>query len=189
LKGEFNILFLSRVEEAKGIFLALDTFAMLKEDYEGVGLTIVGDGSRSNDAKYYCKERLIKDVIFCGHLEGEEKYQMFCDASCYLLPTYGEGMPNALLEAMAFGLPIITRSVGGITDFFEDGRMGYVTNSLDPSDFAKLIGKLIKNPLLCEEMGRYNRDYSFRHFRASRAAEKLLSIYEMIACRQYISNT
>ena len=181
---DFNIIFLSRVEEAKGIFLALDAFSILKKIYKKARLTIVGHGSRYNDAINHCDEWLRKDVIFCGHLEGEEKYRMLSDASCYFLPTYGEGMPNSVLEAMAFGLPVITRAVGGIKDFFEDGEMGYVTESLDPEVFSNLIGMLIENPLRCEEMGRYNRDYSFSHFRASKAAEKLLSFYEMVSYRQ-----
>lgn len=46
-------------------------------------------------------------------------------------------MPTVVLEAMAFGLPVVTRAVGGLCDFFEDGKMGRITNSMNPMDYAK----------------------------------------------------
>ncbi len=75
---------------------------------------------------------------FLGHVSGAAKTQAFRAADIYLFTSLAEGMPNSVLEAMAFGLPIVTRPVGGIRDFFEDGRMGYATDSLDSGDYTEL---------------------------------------------------
>ena len=89
-------------------------------------------------------------------------------------------MPNSVLEAMAFGLPIVTRPVGGIRDFFEDGRMGYATDSLDSGDYTELLCRLVGNPDLRKRMGQYNRQFARQRFAASVVAERLVAIYARI---------
>jgi glycosyltransferase involved in cell wall biosynthesis len=89
-------------------------------------------------------------------------------------------MPNAVLEAMAFGLPVVTRAVGGIRDFFEDGRMGFVTESRDPAVFAGFLARLVADPALRASMGRYNREYARGRFAASVVAARLLEIYAQV---------
>ncbi len=64
----------------------------------------------------------------------------------YLFPTYHEGMPGSVLEAMGYGLPVITRTVGGLPDFFEHEKMGFITESLDASVFADFLEQLVKDP-------------------------------------------
>ena len=89
-------------------------------------------------------------------------------------------MPTSVLEAMAYGLPVVTRPVGGLKDFFEDGKMGYITESLAPSVFAEAVEKLIREPETCRRMGRYNREFAHEHFAASRVAERIKRIYHEV---------
>jgi glycosyltransferase involved in cell wall biosynthesis len=70
--------------------------------------------------------------------------------------------------------------VGGVADFFEDGKMGYVTESLEPGVFARYLETLICNRELRRSMGRYNRQFAWDRFRASAVAERLLHIYEEV---------
>jgi len=180
-RSGFDILFLSRVEKEKGIYETLEAFAILTGKYPWITLTVAGYGSELESANKYAKNRKISDVKFAGYLDGKEKTQAFLSANCYLLPSYSEGMPISVLEAMAYGLPIITRSVGGIPDFFENGRMGFMTESLDPAIFADLIERLILDPKLCKEISAYNREYAFKNFRASEVAKRLVNIYRSLA--------
>jgi len=175
--GGFNILFLSRVEREKGVYEAIDAFVTINSRHHSVTMTIAGDGGELSNARAYVLSRGIEGVEFSGYIRGEAKNSVFSRADVYLFPTYGEGMPISVLEAMAYGLPVITRPVGGIKDFFADGEMGYITESLDPGVFAALLERLIIDPEICRRMSEFNRQYAYDHFRASQVAGRLLKIY------------
>ncbi len=176
----FNILFLSRVEKEKGIFEALAAYECVKNRCPVARLVVAGDGGALDAAKTYAHDRKLRDVSFLGHVMGRTKYQVFRQAHCYLFPTYSEGMPTSVLEAMAFGLPVITRPVGGLRDFFENGHMGYMIDSLEPSIFAEALEKLITDPKKCEKIGHFNREYARKRFAASRVARRIKQIYREV---------
>ena len=87
----------------------------------------------------------LSDVKFTGRLGGEALSNAYKKADFFLFMSYGEGMPTVVLEAMAFGLPVFTRNVGGLVDFFENGRMGYISDSLNPVDFANAMKPYLEN--------------------------------------------
>jgi len=180
-KETFVILFLSRIEKDKGIYEAVDAFKIIKNRFNFVKMIIAGDGSETADVYNYVSEGKAYDIEFLGYVSGNFKKQVFMSSDIYILPTtHGEGMPISVLEAMAFGLPVITRSVGGLKDFFEDGKMGYITESKDPKVFAELIEKLILNKSLQQEISIYNNRYAKEHFLASKVAERIENIYKEI---------
>lgn len=173
----FNILFLTRIERYKGIYEGLAAYQRLKERFPQVRLIVAGKGSELKGARNYVAEHDVKDVEFTGYLLGSAKQEVFLRSNCYLFPSYGEGMPTSVLEAMAYGLPVITRPVGGLKDFFEDRKMGFITVSLEPEVFAGAIEKMVKEPELCAKMGSYNREFSRERFAASRVAKRIQQIY------------
>ncbi len=165
-----EILFLARIEKEKGIFIAIDTFKILKEQYPYLKLSICGTGSALEDAKIYANG--VDDITFFGNVSGVNLKKRFEEADVYILPTYGEGMATSILESMAFGLPIISRPVGGIKDFFVNGEMGYLTESINPSDYAVLIKNLIENPSLINKINHINYNYATTHFLASSVTKR-----------------
>ena len=171
----FRLLFLSRVERTKGIFIALEAFRMaqLKSSIPMI-LTIAGDGGALKDAEQYVNAYGIQNVEFTGYLRGEAKKSLLERSNIFFFPTfYGEGMPCALLEAMGSGLPVITRNDGGIPDFFEHGRMGFLSDSLKPEIFADAIIALVSSPEKLLQTGIYNREYAKNHFTASLVARRI----------------
>ena len=176
-----TILFLSRIEKNKGIFIAIKCFAELKEHHKDLSMLVVGDGGALSNAKDYVKKNKIKDIFFKGHLEGVDLINSFRKSDIYLLPTFhGEGMPTSILEAMAFGLPVITRPVGGVNDFFKDGEMGFLVNSLDPLKFSKKTSELLNNVKLKEKIAIANYKYAKSNFYASRVANQLENIIKKL---------
>jgi glycosyltransferase involved in cell wall biosynthesis len=176
----FQILFMSRVEEAKGIFVVLEAYRILRERHRGITLKIAGDGSALQAAMEYAQRNSLDDVEFCGFVSGEKKLSLLEESACFLLPSYSEGMPCAVVEAMAAGLPVVTRTVGGIRDFFQHAEMGFLTDSLDPDVVADLVEKLIVSPDACQKMRQHNRKYSATHFAASKVAARLLEVCESV---------
>ena len=177
-----NILFLARITKEKGIFIALDTFKQIQDKYPHLKLSVVGDGPALTEAKQICKDCQLTNVIFHGALSGDKLKEQFEQADIYLFPTFhAEGMPTSVLEAMAFGLPIISRPVGGLCDFFVNGEMGELVDSLEPQDFANSIEKFIqKKESDIKAISHRNYTYAKEHFLASSVAvslEKTLSLY------------
>jgi len=176
--NSFMLLFLARVEMAKGIYEVIESYRKVKVEYPFLSLVIAGDGAELENAKKYVKKRNIPNVRFLGYVEGMDKKRTFQNANLYLFPSYhGEGMPNSLLEAMAFGLPCITTNVGGISDFFEDGKMGYIINKNDSARLAEFIKILVRNPDLHRSISEYNFQYAKEHFYTTTVVKRLEAIY------------
>jgi glycosyltransferase involved in cell wall biosynthesis len=172
-----RVLYLARLEREKGALTAVEAVKQLWQTGRRIRLTLVGDGSDA--AEIWKRADELPEVQILGYLRGEEKISVLCDNDVYLFPTeYGEGMPISVLEAMAVGLPVITRPVGGLRDFFVDGTMGYLTESTDPAVFANLLERLTEDR--CREIGTYNATYARRHFTGQVAAARVEAVYRCV---------
>ncbi len=171
-----RLLFLARIDRRKGIYETIETFTLLKQKYPYLVLNVCGDSDDRQfvqEVKDYALRHHIADVVFHGAVHGQEKIQAFIDNDLYILPTYEEGMATSQLEAMAFGLPIISSPKGGIKDHFENSQMGYLIDSLDPHEYAQKIGYLIDNPDVCRRMSSAAFHYAHSHFLATIVARKI----------------
>lgn len=175
-----TLLFLSRIEEMKGIFICLEVFEILKPKFSNLKLVYAGDGKDLDKLKTIIRKRNLKDVYFKGFVKDVSKVDAFHAGGIFLFPTYTEGMPNAILEAMAFGLPIITRNVGGIPDIITNKRNGFITESLDPQVFAGFVESLLLNGTLYKEIALKNHQTALQVFAASRVAKRLVNIYQEV---------
>lgn len=180
---KIKILFLSRLELEKGVFETVDAVCKLIAKKLPVVLSIAGDGPVMDGLRRYIAGKKLPDktIRLLGYVKGAEKKAAFADNHLYCFPTYyGEGLPTSVLEAMAFGMPVVTCPVGGIADFFEDAKMGYLCQSKEPSALDQLLEKLIADREKIIEMGRYNHAYAKENFMASEVAEKLNGIYQSL---------
>ena len=172
-----TILFLSRIVESKGIYVAIDAFRKLKD----ATLLIAGTGPELDKVKSYIKNNNIKNIIFLGYVRDRDKIDVFKKSDIYIFPTwYKEGMPTSVLEAMSFGLPVITRPVAGLRDFFENEKMGFISDSKDPIIFEKMLNILLQDKQKMRDIGIYNYKYAKENFMASRVSKRLENIYKLI---------
>jgi glycosyltransferase involved in cell wall biosynthesis len=176
LKKDLNLLFLARVEIAKGIYEALETFVILKKKYPVLKMIVAGSGKELNNIKKYIKSTKIDDITLTGFIEGEQKSAVFTSADIYLFPSYNEGMPSSLAEAMAFGLPVVTRNVGGISDFFINDKYGYITESKDPVVLASLVELLILNRDRARMMALNNYNFAKERFYSDKVVDRIDNI-------------
>lgn len=164
LPKRYNILFLARVLKTKGIYEAIKTYQIVKKKYPATCLTVAGDGFEFENVKKYVTSNNIGDVIFLGDVRGSDKIKALENADVYLFPSYFEGMPNSVLEAMGMGLPVVTTNVGGLCDFFVNDKMGYITDSLEPEVLAGNIEKIFSDNKLKEEMSETNINFAKENF-------------------------
>ena len=172
-KWNQNILFLTRIETYKGIFIVLEAYVQIKKKCPGSSLTIAGDGSKMKLAREFVVSNSLKDVSFLGNISGNRLINAFSNASVYVLPSYSEGMPTSVLEAMAFGIPIISRPVGGLVDFFKEEEMGHLIESLQPKEYVEKAIQLLENHEENKAIGKYNHEYAKENFMASKVALKI----------------
>lgn len=176
-KESFNILFVSRLERNKGIYETIDSFRKFREKYPDATLSICGEGKEKDDILTFIRDDLNKSIFYYGFVKEKDKAAVFRRAHLFLLPSYREGMPNVVLEAMAFGLPVLTTPVGGIADFFEEGKMGFLLKQTDPEKIAELIETTLKDSDLCKNIAAYNYEYAKKRFYAPVVAERIKSYY------------
>jgi glycosyltransferase involved in cell wall biosynthesis len=180
-ESKYNILFLARIEIAKGIYETIETFRIIKAHNQGkqIKLIIAGSGKELNNVKSYIDSfNLSEDSIILGHVDGANKKACFSDADVYLFPSYTEGMPTSVLEAMAFGLPIITRGVGAIPDIIQAGINGFYTDSKDPNIFAEMIQKLMGDDSLVDRIFNNNYKLARDKYITSKVVKRIENIYK-----------
>lgn len=174
------ILFLSRIEKAKGIYELLDSFQVLRKKYPKLVLHIAGEGNERRAAESLVQEKGIEGVRFLGWVQGKEKAAAFHQADLYVLPSYTEGMPISLLEAMASGLPVVTTNVGGIRDFFDVQKMGFIVHPKDSTDLREKLEQLVRQPELMDRFGAFNAIYARDRYAPQQVSKRLEAIYAAV---------
>lgn len=177
-----QILFLSRLEKKKGVFETIDAVNLLFKKKHDVHLSIAGDGSIQKEVLQYIDSQNLKEnVSLLGYIKGKKKIEALSENHLYCFPTYhDEGMPTSLLEAMAFGMSVVTTPMGGTKDFFKDGVMGYLCSSTKPEAIAQKIEKIICDKEIFCSQAFYNYNFAKKHFMASKVADKLCKIWTVL---------
>ena len=174
---KWRLLFIGRVVRPKGIFEAMDTARLLQKCLPEAELIIAGDGPDLDEARAFATEHELNNVRFAGRVNAEEKRHLYEESHALFLPSYTEGLPGVVVEAMAFGLPVITRPVGGIPDVLINGDHGFLIKSLEPEDFAECIQRLKNDPELYHSIAKRNASFARDHFLASTAAPRIEQFY------------
>ena len=148
-----RVVYLGRLEPEKGVFDLLEGFRAVADRAE---LVLVGSGSAAPAIRQWVSARGLGEVIrLTGRLEGRDKARMLESATVFALPSASEGLPVAMLEAMAAGLPVVVTDVGGISEVVEPGRNGWLLD--DPGQVGEALVDALDHPALCREMGARNR--------------------------------
>ncbi len=139
--GKFNILFLGRLEERKGLIYALKAFQKIKEENKNIRLIIAGDGDERATAERFISENHLEDVELLGFVSEEDKHRLLKTADLYLAPAlFGESFGIVLLEAMAMGTPIVGFANQGYLNVLSDMQRKYFA---EPRDLDGLTNHLL----------------------------------------------
>lgn len=179
-ESKLEILFLSRMEKEKGIYIALDAFNDFLAKYPGkaVSFVIAGDGPELPLVKKYVSERKIPHIRFTGYVRDQMKKDVLLSSHIMLFPTYyGEGLPVCILEAMLYGMPIISRINAGIGDVVEQNVNGYLTESVEPAVFTDYLTKIALNKDLYNQMANNNHRVALEKYTTPIIRKRVLDIY------------
>jgi glycosyltransferase involved in cell wall biosynthesis len=121
---------------------------------------------------------LTRNIRFLGTTDQVWSLLKLCDVFCLL--SRSEGMSNALLEAMASGLPCVASAVGGTPEMIEDGRSGYLVPSEDPDAAADRILRLLDDPEGARRMGAEGRCVVGERYSAQRMIDRIVASYDQL---------
>ncbi len=178
-----RLLFVGTVGRRKGVFELARAFANAQARHTAELVVIGGDGGSGELARL---EQLAEQLgvsgqcRFLGPVYGAAKRQIFAGSDLFLLPSYAEGQPVAILEAMAAGLPIVATRVGAIPDVVQDGRNGLLVEAGDTAALTQAIDELVADVGRRREMGRLSRQLA-APYDVKLYVEKLLDLYAQLS--------
>lgn len=182
-----KLLFVGRVNPIKGLEYLIEAVKILS--YYDIRLTIIGDTKREPSymeklTNKICELDLIDRIVFPGLItDVNELLRHYESSKIFVLPSLWETSPAAILEAMCFGLPIVATNVGGIPEWVADGENGFLIPPKNSRLLADALLKLVKNPYLCEKMGKISFEKSsiFRKRTWEQAMNDYNDIFDMIS--------
>jgi glycosyltransferase involved in cell wall biosynthesis len=174
---EPTLLFLGHLLRDKGVYDLVLSFALVAVRFPRLKLVLGGIGD-INEVMQLAAQLGIKDRVCCpGWLGPESKAAALAGSTIFMLPSYAEGMPMALLEAMSWRLPVIATPVGGIPQVVEHEVNGLLVNAGDVDGLAAAIARLLENQALRERVGAAARATVEIRFSLNEALAKLSGIY------------
>ncbi|MCF6296765.1 MAG: glycosyltransferase family 4 protein [Flavobacteriaceae bacterium] len=146
-----NVVYVARLSHVKGHYDLLKAWKMLPETKK-CKLWLIGDGELEVELKEYVKNNIQNDsVVFTGAVNNVDYYLSFADIGVF--PSYKEGLPLALLEQLAMGIPMITSDIEELTDIISDGENGLVYELGSTEDLLEKIEELIADAELRKKLG------------------------------------
>lgn len=180
--GVHKILFLGRLCKEKGIGELLEVMPRLKAQYPDVCLYLAGIWE---DRELKSRAEQLKDyVVDLGWIGGVEKQRYLRDCDIFVLPSYFEGQPVSVLEAMAYACSIVTTKTGCIPDMITEGDTGLYVSPKDTKTLEENLSKLLADPELCRMIGDNARRKVEAEFSIDNNMKQLLAVYESISCRE-----
>jgi glycosyltransferase involved in cell wall biosynthesis len=176
-----TILFLANLLKRKGLRFLLEAMPSVIQNIPDVKLNVVGGGP----SEVYFRN-LVKDwgisshVEFVGPVSHNKTIKWFQQCDLYCLPSLGEPFGISLLEAMSCGKPVVTTRAGGVPDFVEDGKCGYLVPPRDRQALATAIIKILTDRSLAKKMGDYNRELCINNYDWEIIVDKIENAYEEV---------
>jgi len=175
--GDHNILFLGRLGDRKGTYDLLKVVPDILKVVPDVMFYIGGDGDVKQCREITERNDIAGHVQFLGWVRGEEKEVYLKKCSIFTLPSYHEGMPMSVLEAMSFGLATVTTNAGGIPQIIDNGMDGIRIEAGDIEALKQSLIKLLTEEEFKRQIGQNGYLKIIKCFNAQKNFSHLLRIY------------
>jgi colanic acid/amylovoran biosynthesis glycosyltransferase len=181
-----RILNVARMAPTKGHSILVDALAEMEGHGVQVCATFAGDGPRRQAVEQLIHTRGMETRIQIAGAVGQDDIRtLYAWADVFCLPSFAEGLPVVLMEAMASGLPVIATRIAGVAELVEDGHTGLVISPGRVDELVEALRRLGRDQDLRGEMGRFGREKVIAEFSVDANAKRLLDIFlrRTAACR------
>jgi len=174
------VLYVGRLTYKKGLFDLLKCATLLR--MTNISFVLAGEGELYAKLRKQVRDIGLQDRIrFEGHVNTKDLIRLYQNASVFVFPSYYEGLPTAILEAMSVGLPVVATHVGGIRDVIKDGENGISIPPGAPERMAEAISVLIQDRELRKELGRNARRTIEESYTWDRVTDRLENCYSSLS--------
>lgn len=176
-KNKFVVGTIAILKPRKGISYLIDAAKTVIKEYPDVRFLIIGSGPLEKKLKEEVRSLGLQEyIVFQNYYE--HILEIYESINLLVLPSLTEGIPAVLLEAMAFGVPVVATGVGGVPEMIEDGISGILVPPKNPEALAEAIIKIYKNPELASKMAKSARTRFEKSFTAEMMARQYEKVYE-----------
>lgn len=180
--GGAEILYAGRLIREKGLYELLDALAAVRER-RACHLTMAGEGPELEQLRVRASQLGIgDDISFTGHLVEDDLAQLYRSADVFVLPSYSEGLPTVLLEAMSYGLPIVTTRIRGAADHLAEGENALFVPVRSADAIAEALERLLDDAALRAKM-RENNLLKAQDFMPSKVVQDYVTAFADITGR------
>lgn len=177
-KNAFVFTLLGRMVWAKGIDDFISAFSIVAREHNNVRAVIVGDGElRSKIAAQINELSLHEHIYLIGYQSQPKVLEILMSSNVFVMPSRSEGIPFALLEAAALGMPIVATHCGGIPEVLTDGKNALLVPIGDVEVLSKAMALLYTNQSLANRLGKSARDKIAHHYSLDKQMELMKDIY------------
>lgn len=171
-----KLLFVGRLDPVKGLRVLFEAFERARFDHPSLSLAVIGDGVDRGWVEE--NARRIGGIEILGYRSQDEVAEALAGSDVLVLPSFAEGVPVALMEAMVSGLPVIATRVGGVAELVEDGVSGRMVAPGNAMALAEAICDLAAHPEKRREMGNAGRAKVCAEFDIDTEAIWLKALFE-----------
>jgi glycosyltransferase involved in cell wall biosynthesis len=173
-----KLLYTGRLAAEKGLPVLFESLRLLgQQDYD-YELTLVGDGDERKSLENLARQMGIADrLVFAGFASQEKVKDYLMQTDVFILPSFAEGVPVSLMEAMACGVPVIATHVGGIAELIEPGETGLLVPASDALALRDAIASYLNDYGLREKVSRQEREKVLSDFNLDKEVDKLARLF------------
>jgi glycosyltransferase involved in cell wall biosynthesis len=178
-RGPVKILAIGRLLALKGHAVLLEAAARLLSEGAPVEITIVGDGpERARLEQLAARLGIDRDVRFAGAVGRDSLTGHYAEADIFCLPSFAEGVPVVLMEAMAAGLPVVATRIAGIPELIRDEESGLLVSPGRPDLLFTAMRRLVESPPLRRRIGAAGRARVETEFEVRSCARQLATLMD-----------
>lgn len=174
-----HLLFIGRLSGVKGAPILLDALAVLRKDHPDIHLTFVGDGPERPELEAKTDFLSMRDAVtFAGFRSQDEVADYLAKTDIFALPSFAEGVPVVLMEAMASNVPVVTTRIAGIAELVEDGVSGYLVPPGDVESLVERLNRLLSDEEIRAQMGEAGRRMVIEEFNIKTETARLSALFQ-----------
>lgn len=173
-----NLLYTGRLAAEKGLPVMFEALSLLRDRGYDFQFTLVGDGSdRASLEALAGKLGLAERLIFTGYVNQEGVREYLERSDVFILPSFAEGVPVSLMEAMASGVPVLATNVGGVAELIEQEETGLIVPPADSLALCDAVARYLDDVDLRRKVSRQGRERIENHFNFDVELDKLAGLF------------